>query len=83
MSARPASNQKTARKRAVEMPGLWKAWKAQSDFPLFPRVPWKSRPRQARFPHSHSSESSFYMGPKNAHAGGRYAPAKESKSNCR
>ena len=43
------------RKRAVEMPGLWKAWKAKTGFPLFPPAPWKSRQKAARFPHSHGS----------------------------
>jgi len=31
--------------------GLWKAWKAKTGFPLFPRAPWKSRQKAARFPH--------------------------------
>src|SRR5437762_1997153 len=48
--------QKTRRdKRAVEMPGLWKAWKAKSRLPPLSTAPWKSRQEQARFPHFHSS----------------------------
>ena len=36
-------NQKHARKRAVEMPGLWKAWKAKTRLPPLSTAPWKSR----------------------------------------
>ena len=39
----------------MEMTGLWKAWKAKGRLPTLPTAPWKSRHRQARFPHSHSS----------------------------
>jgi hypothetical protein len=50
------SKQNTRRdKRAVEMPGLWKAWKAKSRLPPLSTAPWKSRQEQARFPHFHSS----------------------------
>src|ERR1039457_4122223 len=35
--------------------GCGKRGKPKAGFPLFPRAPWKSRQRQARFPHSHSS----------------------------
>src|SRR5260370_15563685 len=53
------SKQKTRReKRAVEMPGLWKAWKAKSRLPPLSTAPWKSRQEQARFPHFHSSGGS-------------------------
>ena len=48
-------NQRHARKRAVEMPGLWKAWKAKSRLPPLSTAPWKSRQERARFPHFHSS----------------------------
>src|SRR6478672_8426051 len=44
------------RKRAVEMAGLWKAWKAKSRLPPLSTAPWKSRQKQARFPHFHSSD---------------------------
>jgi hypothetical protein len=43
------------RKRAVEMTGLWKPWKAKSRLPPVSTGPWKSRQGQARFPHFHSS----------------------------
>ncbi len=43
-------NQNYAGKRAVEMPGLWKAWKAKSRLPPLSTAPWKSRQEQARFP---------------------------------
>jgi len=33
-------------KRAVEMPGPWKAWKTESRFPTLPTAPWKSRRRR-------------------------------------
>ena len=56
MMAVGRQNQKRARKRAVEMPGLWKAWKAKSRLPPLSTAPWKSRQGQARFPHSHSSD---------------------------
>jgi hypothetical protein len=50
------SKQNTRRdKRAVEMPGLWKAWKAKNRLPPLSTAPWKSRQEQARFPHFHSS----------------------------
>src|SRR5947207_15015156 len=55
MMAVGRENQNHARKRAVEMPGLWKAWKAKSGLPPLSTAPWKSRQGQARFPHSHSS----------------------------
>jgi hypothetical protein len=55
MMAVGRQNQKHARKRAVEMPGLWKAWKAKSRLPPLSTAPWKSRQEQARFPHFHSS----------------------------
>ena len=55
MMAVGRENQNHARKRAVEMPGLWKAWKAKSRLPPLSTAPWKSRQRQARFPHFHSS----------------------------
>ena len=56
MMAVGRQNQKHARKRAVEMPGLWKAWKAKSRLPPLSTAPWKSRQGQARFPHFHSSD---------------------------
>jgi hypothetical protein len=56
MRASGGQNQKHARKRAVEMPGLWKAWKAKSRLPPLSTAPWKSRQGQARFPHFHSSD---------------------------
>jgi hypothetical protein len=40
----------------VEMPGLWKAWKAKSRLTTLSTSPWKSRQRRARFPHSHSAD---------------------------
>lgn len=36
--------------------GCGKCGKPQAGFPLFPRAPWKSRQRAARFPHFHSSD---------------------------
>ena len=33
-----------------------KRGKPEAGFPLFPRAPWESRQRRARFPHSHSSD---------------------------
>jgi hypothetical protein len=36
--------------------GCGKRGKPKAGFPLFPRAPWKSRQRRARFPHSHSSD---------------------------
>jgi len=39
----------------VEMPGLWKAWKAKSRLPLFPRALGNLAKRPARFSHFHSS----------------------------
>src|SRR3989442_13828370 len=52
-AAKTEKNEK--RKRAVEMAGLWKAGKNKSKvFPLSP-APWKSRQKQARFPHSPTS----------------------------
>src|ERR1035437_6709412 len=35
--------------------GCGKRGKPKAGFPLFPRAPWKSRRRQARFPHFHNS----------------------------
>ncbi len=55
MMAVGRQNQNHARKRAVEMPVLWKAWKAKSRLPPLSTAPWKSRQGQARFPHFHSS----------------------------
>ena len=55
MMAAGRKNQKHARKRAVEMAWLWKAWKAKSRLPPLTTAPWKSRQGQARFPHFHSS----------------------------
>src|SRR5882762_10336453 len=55
MMAVGGQNQNHARKRAVEMAGLWKAWKAKSRLSPLTTAPWKSRQKQARFPHSHSS----------------------------
>src|SRR6266705_5569168 len=55
MMAVGGQNQKHARKRTVEMPGPWKAWKAKSRLPPLSTAPWKSRQEQARFPHFHSS----------------------------
>src|SRR5882724_7016345 len=46
---------KKAGRRAVEMTGLWKPWKAKSRLPPVSTGPWKSRQEQARFPHFHSS----------------------------
>src|SRR5437764_14305913 len=37
------------------MPGCGKGGKPKAGFPLFPRAPWESRQKPARFPHSHSS----------------------------
>src|SRR2546426_6968638 len=52
-AAKTEKNEK--RKRAVEMAGLWKTWENKNRVsPLF-TAPLKSRPKQARFPHSHSS----------------------------
>src|SRR5947207_14819751 len=34
--------------------GCGKRGKPKAGFPLFPRAPWESRQRRARFPHSHS-----------------------------
>jgi hypothetical protein len=48
--------EKEKQKRAVEMAGLWKAWKAKSRLPPLSTAPWKSRQTRARFPHSHSSD---------------------------
>lgn len=56
MMAVGRQNEKHARKRAVEMPGLWKAWKAKSRLPPLSTAPWESRQGQARFPHFHSSD---------------------------
>ena len=61
MMAVGRQNQNHARKRAVEMPGLWKAWKAKSRLPPLSTAPWKSRQGQARFPHFHSSDESRRM----------------------
>src|SRR5438128_9631015 len=55
MRWRLAKNENQDGKRAVEMAGLWKAWKAKSRLPPLSTAPWKSRQRQARFPHFHSS----------------------------
>src|SRR5713101_1733803 len=52
-AAKTEKNEK--RKRAVEMAGLWKAWKTKSRFSPLSTAPWESRQKQARFPHSHSS----------------------------
>jgi hypothetical protein len=38
------------------MPGLWKEWKAKGRLPTLSTSPWKSRQKQARFPHSHSAD---------------------------
>jgi hypothetical protein len=38
------------------MTGLWKPWKAKSRLPPVSTGPWKSRQKQATFPHSHSSD---------------------------
>jgi hypothetical protein len=39
------------------MTGLWKEWKAkQQASHSSHESPWKSRPKPARFPHSHSSD---------------------------
>src|SRR5882724_2864147 len=46
---------KKAGRRAVEMTGLWKPWKAKSRLPPVSTGPWKSRQERARFPHFHSS----------------------------
>src|ERR1035438_10110955 len=35
--------------------GCGKRGKPKAGFPLFPRAPWESHQKQARFPHSHSS----------------------------
>src|SRR5438552_17586922 len=53
--AAPAQKRKKAGRRAVEMTGLWKPWKAKSRLPPVSTGPWKSRQEQARFPHFHSS----------------------------
>src|SRR5438128_1107448 len=55
MRWRLAKNENQDGKRAVEMAGLWKAWKAKSRLPPLSTAPWKSRQGQARFPHFHSS----------------------------
>src|SRR3954469_6084915 len=36
--------------------GCGKRGKPKAGFPLFPRAPWESRHKAARFPHSHSSD---------------------------
>jgi len=46
---------KNGRKESCGNAGLWKAWKAKSRLPPLSTAPWKSRHKQARFPHSHSS----------------------------
>src|SRR6267154_1217435 len=38
-----AVNSSRSPKRAEEMAGLWKEWKAKRRLPPFPRVPWESR----------------------------------------
>src|ERR1039458_568365 len=40
--------------------GCGKRGKPKAGFPLFPRAPWESRRRQARFPHFHSSGDEAY-----------------------
>jgi hypothetical protein len=55
MKRRSAQKTKTAGRRAVEMTGLWKPWKAKSRLPPVSTSPWESRQGQARFPHFHSS----------------------------
>src|SRR6185369_4383632 len=55
---RRSSRQKTSepRKELWKCRGYGKRGKPKTGFPLFPRAPWESRQRQARFPHSHSSD---------------------------
>jgi hypothetical protein len=50
---RPA--QKPGRKRAVEMPGLWKARKAKSRISTLSTRPLGISPETGEIPHSHSS----------------------------
>src|SRR6266481_5602534 len=38
------------RKRAVEMAGLWKAWKAKNRLPPLSTAPWKSRQKAGEIP---------------------------------
>lgn len=40
---------------AVEMPGLWKAWKTKGRFPWLSTSPLEISPKPARFPHSHGA----------------------------
>ena len=40
----------------MEMPGLWKAWKAKNGLPTLSTSPLEISPKAARFPHSHSSD---------------------------
>src|SRR5262245_53764903 len=40
----------------MEMPGLWKGWKAKSRLPTLSTSPLEISPTAARFPHSHSSD---------------------------
>jgi len=43
-------NQKTAGKRAVEMPGLWKAWKAKGRLPTLSTSPLEISPKAGEIP---------------------------------
>ncbi len=64
-------------------PELWKCrdcgkrGKPKAGFPLFPRAPWKSRQKPARFPHFHSSDDhALSQKPKTMAAGYRPPPAR-------
>ena len=45
---REAAEQKPERMRAVEMPGLWKAWKAKSRLPNLSTSPLEILPRAGK-----------------------------------
>ena len=47
MMAVGGQNQKHARKRAVEMPGLWESGKPKTGFPP-PRIPYLREPKTGR-----------------------------------
>ena len=52
-TAAPTQNRR--RRELWKCRGCGKRGKPKAGFPLFPRAPWKSRQKQARFPHFHSS----------------------------
>src|SRR6266849_6550917 len=47
---------KYEQKRAVEMPGLWKAWKAKGRLPPLSTSPLEISPKGGAIPHFHSSD---------------------------